>query len=139
MIMTLTERQGFEKAWRHLKKKDEIAIKKVERRFVSRDGFSYNFTCKVYDLYDAYKTQIPHIATILEEYLDNPMFTRLFNTSFSKAQVYSVLMDMQFLGTLMCNGLLRRTVHLNRKSKQQLKIRIYIAILNYDSYKKHSK
>ena len=136
MITLLNSKQSFDKAWRYLKKKDEIAIKKVEKRFGSNDKFSSSFVRKVYDIYDAYKLQVPHIATVLEEYLDNPIFNMWFGASFSKAQVCSVLVDMQFVATLMCTSLLRRAANLDRKSASQLKLRVYIAILNYDRYKK---
>ncbi len=136
-MLTLLKCKGnFDKEWLWLKKKDESAIQKVEKRFKSRDKDSINFVRKVYDIYDAYKLQVPHIATVLEEYLDNPIFNMWFDTSFSKSQVYSVLMDMQFVATLMCTSLLRRTANLNRKSQNQLKLRVYIAILNFDRYKK---
>jgi len=136
MRTLLNAKENFDKAWRYLKKKDEIGVKKVERRFASNDNISSAFVGKVYDVYDAYKLQVPYIATVLEEYLDNPVFNMWFGTPFSKAQVYSVLMDMQFVATLMCTSLLRRTANLERKSDNQLKLRVYIAILNYDKYKK---
>lgn len=136
MFTVLKCKKNFDKEWVWLKKKDERAIQKVEKRFESRDKASINFVRKVYDVYDAYKLQVPHIATVLEEYLDTPIFNMWFDTPFSKAQVYSVLMDMQFVATLMCTSLLRRTVNLDRKSQNQLKLRVYIAILNYDRYKK---
>ncbi len=136
MFTLVNMKKDFDKAWRDLKKKDEIAIKKVERRFKSSDKFSGDFVRKVYDVYDAYKLQVPHIATVLEEYLDNPIWGICFDTPFSKAKVCSVLLDMQFVATLMCTSLLRRTTNLERKSEGQRKLRIYIAILNYDRYKK---
>lgn len=136
MLTLLKAKKNFDKAWRYLKKKDEIAIKKVEQRFRSKDKFSGNFTQKVYDVYDAYKLQVPYIATVLDEYLDNPIFNMWFDTPFSKAQVYSILMDMQFVATLMCTSLLKRTANLERKSQNQLKLRVYIAILDFDRYKK---
>ena len=136
MFTVLSEKENFDKAWRYLKKKDEIAIKKVEKRFSGKDRFSSNFATRVYDVYDAYKLQVPYIVTVLEEYLDNPIYNMWFDIPFSKARVYSVLMDMQFVGMLMCTSLLRRTANLERKSQNQLKLRVYIAILNYDRYKK---
>ena len=136
-MLTLLKCKGnFDKEWLWLKKKDESAIEKVEQRFRSKDKFSSDFTRKVYDAYDAYKLQVPYIATVLEEYLDNPIFNMWFDIPFSKAQVCSVLMDMQFVATLMCTSLLKRTANLNRKSQNQLKLRVYIAILNFDRYKK---
>ena len=136
MFTVLKCKKNFDKEWLWLKKKDESAIQKVEKRFKSSDKQSINFVRKVYDVYDAYKLQVPHIATVLEEYLDTPIFNMWFNTTFSKAQVYSVLMDMQFAATLMCTSLLKRTANLERKSQNQLKLRVYIAILNFDRYKK---
>lgn len=136
MIGLLRVSEGYDKELLWLKKRDEIAIKKVEKRFSSTDKFSKDFVRKVYDVYDVYKLQVYHIATILEEYLDNPIFEAWIDTPFSKAQVCSVLLDMQFVATLMCSSLLKRTVNLDRKSADQLKLRVYIAILNYDRYKK---
>lgn len=136
MLTLLKCKRNFDKEWLWLKKKDERAIEKVEQHFRSNDKFSSNFARKVYDVYDAYKLQVPYIATVLEEYLDNPIFNMWFDTPFSKAQVCSVLMDMQFVATLMCTSLLRRTANLDRKSQNQLKLRVYIAILNFDRYKK---
>lgn len=136
MFTLVKTKEEFNKAWRCLKKKDEIAIKKVERRFRGNDRQSRNFVRKVYDVYEAYKLQVPHIATVLEEYLGNPIYNIWFGIPFSKAQICSVLLDMQFVGMLMCNNLLRRTANLERKVSNQLKLRIYIAILNYDRYRK---
>ena len=136
MYTLLKTKRNFDKEWLWLKRKDEIAIKKVEERFRSKTRFSYNFVNRVVDVYDAYKLRVPHIATVLEEFLDNPIYSMWFDTPFSKAQVCSVLLDMQFVATLMCTSLLRRTANLERKSEGQLKLRIYIAILNYDRYKK---
>ena len=136
MITLVKMKKGFDKAWQYLKKKDEIAIKKVERRFKSSDKNSGDFVRKVYDVYEAYKLQVPHIATVLEDYLDNPIWEIWLDKPFSKAEVCSVLLDMQFVATLMCTSLLRRTANLERKSEGQRKLRIYIAILNYDRYKK---
>lgn len=136
MLTLLKAKQDFDKEWLELKRKDEMAIKKVESRFRSDDKTTYAFVKKVYDIYDAYKLQVPHVVTVLEEYLDNPIFNMWFDTPFSKAQVCSVLMDMQFVAMLMCTNLLRRTANLERKSENQLKLRVYVAILNYDRYKK---
>jgi len=136
MLTLLIAKKNFEKEWRWLKKKDEIAIKKVEKRFASRDKLSNEFVGKVYDVYEAYKLQVPHIATVLEEYFDKPFLDIWFDIPFSKANILSVLLDMQFVGTLMCNNLLKRTVNLEGTSHEQLKFRVYIAILNYDKYKR---
>lgn len=136
MFTLLRAKRDFDKECLWLKRKDELAIKKVERRFGSNDRFSCEFTRKVYDVYDAYKLKVPHIVTVLEEYLDNPIYNMWFDTPFSKAQVCSVLSDMQFVATLMCTSLLRRTANLDRKSANHLKLRVYIAILNYDRYKR---
>ena len=122
---------------KYLKKKDEIAIKKVEARIKNNTKFSRDFFRKVDDVYEAYKLQIPQIVTVLKEYIDNPIGEAIFGTCFSEALVYSVLMDGQFVGMLMCNSLIKRTANLNRKSSGQLKQRVYIAILNYDRYKKN--
>lgn len=137
MHTVLNEKPSFDKQWRWLRKKDERAIKKAEDRFMGKDQFSYKFAEKVCGVYDAYKLQVPYIATVLEEYFDNPIFNMWFDIPFSKARVYSVLMDMQFVATLMSTSLLRRTANLERKSSDRLKLRVYIAILNYDRYKKN--
>lgn len=136
MLTILRAKKNFDKEWLWLKKKDEIAIKKVERQFKSGDRISTNFVSNVYAVYDAYKLQIPTIAKVLEDYLDNPIFNMWFDTKFNKLHVYNVLKDMQFMAMLMCNNLLKRAVNLSKESQSQLKLRVYIAILNYDRYMK---
>ena len=136
MLTILKAKANFDKEWRRLREKDQTAIRKVEELFKNHDTSSYKFLKKVYDIYPAYKLQVPHIATVLEEYLDTPIFNIWFDTTFSKAKVYSILADMQFLATLMRTNLLRRTANLDRHSDNQLKLRVYIAVLNYDRYKK---
>lgn len=136
MLTLLKSKKSFDKEWMWLKRKDENAIQKVEKIFKSRDKLSCDFVSRVYDVYEAYILQVPRIVTVLEGYLDTPIYNIWFDTPFSKAQVYSVLQDMQFVATLMCTSLLRRTANLKGNSASQLKLRIYIAILNYDRYKK---
>lgn len=136
MFTLLKAKENFDKARKYLKKKDEIAIKKVERRFRSNDKFSRDFMNKVYDVYDEYRRKVPHIVDVLEEYLDNPLIEVFFDTPFDKERVCNTLLDMQFVATLMCTSLLKRTVNLETKSENQLKLRIYVAILNYDKYKR---
>ena len=132
MLLTTELREHL----KYLKKKDEIAIKKVESRINNSSRFNRKFFRKVDDIYEAFKLQIPSIANILKEYIDNPVVETIFNVPFSDSLVYSVLMEQQFVAMLMCNSLLKRTANLSRESEGQLKLRVYIAILNYDRYKK---
>lgn len=122
---------------KYLKKKDEIAIKKVESRINNNSEFNRKFFRRVDDIYEAFKLQIPNIANVLKEYIDSPIGEAIFGVPFSNSLVYSVLMDQQFVAMLMCNSLLKRTANLSSESEGQLKLRVYIAILNYDRYKKN--
>lgn len=119
-----------------LKKKDEVAIKKVERRVVSKRPKDRKFAAKAADIYEVFKQQVPYISTVLREFIDNPVVEFIFGRPFSEALVRSVLLDKEFVAMLMCNSLLRRTLNLGRTSAGQLKLRVYISILNFDRYKK---
>lgn len=135
-MLNLKWLDDFNEHRKYLKKKDEIAIKKVERRFKSNTRFAYKFQKKAYDIYEVFKLQVPYIVTVLKEYMDNPVEEAVFDKPFSEAQVYSVLFDTRFVAMLMCNNLLKRTANLDRDSSGLLKLRVYIAILNYDTYNK---
>lgn len=120
---------------KYLKRKDEIAIKKVERRFIGKTRQEKKFYEKVYGVYDGFKMVVPLIICALKEYLDNPVAEAIIGTPFSEKQAYSVLMDMKFVGMLMCNNLIRRAANLRKGSEGQVKLRVYIAILNYYNYR----
>lgn len=120
----------------YLKKKDEIATKKAMKRLSGNSVFDKRFTRKVYDIYEAFRLEGPHICKLLKDEIDNPLGETFFNMPFSQAVVCSVLYDTQFVAVLMCSNLLRRTVKLNKKSSGALRLRVYAAILNYDEFKK---
>lgn len=119
---------------RYLKKKDEIAIKKVERRLATSTRFNLKFWQKVNDAYAEFKLHISNIIVILKECVDNPMGEFFFGIQFNEQQVLNVLQNMQFVAMLMCNSMLKRTLNLSKETDGQLKLRIYIAILNFARY-----
>ncbi len=139
MLTLLKTKKEFDKEWLWLKKKDESAIEKVERRFSGTEKFDREFVVKVFYLYDIFKTEAYHITKVLKEYLDNEVYELWFGAPFNEAQVYNALIDVRFVGMLMCDNLLRRTIKLEKASSGQLKLRVYIAILNYDRYKLNKK
>ena len=130
--------EDFREHLNYLKKKDEIAIKKAMRRLEGKSEFDRKFARKVYDIYEAFRLEGPHISKLLKDEIDNPLGAALFNRPFSQALVCSVLYDTQFVAVLMCSNLLRRTANLNKKSSGALRLRVYTAILNYDSLKKQN-
>lgn len=118
-----------------LKRKDEIAIKKVDRRMHSEE-YNYEFYSRVYSIYKKFEKRIPTICYALKTYIDNPLGEFFLGTPFDETIVTDTLKDLDFVALLVCNHLMHRTLKLNINSEGQVKLRVYIAILNYSRYKK---
>lgn len=128
---------NFDKHISLLAKKDERAMKKVARRFKSGTTYNECFEIKVNDVHEAFKQCVPHIATVIKEYVDNSVVEELLQKTFSHAKVYSILYDRKFVAMLMCNHLIKRAANLDRDSEGQVILRLYIAILNFDQYQRN--
>ena len=120
----------------YLNMKDQKSMRKVEKKFNNNTDKNNEFVCKVADIHEVFKQYVPYISMVLRNFLDNFMVEHVFGITFSEALVISVLMDKEFVAMLMCSNLLKRTLNLNSGSSGRLKLRIYIAILNFDMYKK---
>ena len=121
-----------------LKQKDIAAIKKVQVKLKSNTQRNWVFSNRVRGIKASMSRAVPHIADILRDYLDNSIGEFFMGQPFSQAIVLSVLQDEEFVALLIENNLIKRVVNLDYDSKGELKIRIYLAILNFDEYKKGS-
>ena len=122
-----------------LKRKDEKDIKDVEGRLKGKTKLNKRFNHRVKDVRVAMASHEFFIADVLKDYLDNILAEWLFKKPFSLPMVVSVLQDEEFLAFLISSHLVKRTVNLNYSSRGEVKLRVYTAILNYDSYKKQKR
>ncbi len=134
MLELIHMRERLEEHRKCLKKKDEIAVKKAIRRLQCQTRKDKFFTRKLFDVYAEYKVKIPNIVEVLKEYVDNPVVEQILGAKFNLVQMYDVLYDTTFVGMLMCNNLFYRVFNLGSESSGQLKLRVYISILNYAKY-----
>lgn len=130
MIMRKLEKHLFE-----LKRKDEIAIKKADRR-MHTEGYNYEFCCRVENNYALLISKSEDICATLKAYIDNPLGEFLFGRKFREGDVINTLSDKYFTATLMCGNLFNRAVAISEHTHGQVKLRVYIAILNYVRYQK---
>ena len=134
MIMRKLEKHLFE-----LKRKDEIAIKKADRRMHTEGGYNYEFSCRVSINQAKLMGKSESICAILKAYIDNPLGEYLFGIKFKEEEVIEALKDTGFTAALMCSNLFYRAVAINSRSPGQIKLRVYIAILNYTRYQKQQR
>ena len=126
----------LKKHFRILKQKDEAAIQSVEKHLYGRTRKDRHFARKVDDVQAAFDQHTSFIAAVLREYIANQIGDFCFNRTFSDAVVRSVLKDREFVAMLIKANLINRAAKLDRHTKGQVKLRIYIAIINFDDYKK---
>lgn len=119
-----------------LKNKDEINIKKSEKRLISTRMEDIIFSKEVTSLHIILTDNAMCIADILEQYLEHPTINIILKEPFSKSKIVSILQDKGFTAFLMQANLFKRTITMSLKTNSQIKLRVYFAILNYDNYKK---
>ena len=116
--------------------KDIKFIKKSTRRLKGCTDEDKKFCKKVKDVHAVVESRVFEICEVLACLIDNPVSEAMFERPFSKACVISVLKDEEFTAFMMVSNLFMRTLNLSYKSKGEFKIRLYVAILNFDEYQK---
>ena len=98
------------------------------------------FKTQVTDITLAMEGRIFGISEVLKNYVgDNvgdKVLEYIVGQNFSQALVISVLKDIDFIAFLITSHLVQRTADLTNKSNGRLKLRLYLAILTFDNYKK---
>jgi len=118
------------------KKRDQKFIKRVEKRLTGNTNSDKRFSKRVSDVHVAMDRLAFEFSEVLKDYLDNPFATLAFGSPFSQAIVIGVLKDKEFIAFLFEANLIRRTLKLDYDTKGEIKQRIYLAIMNFDEYKK---
>ena len=131
MLLTIFKDYALTQTQRDIK-----AIKRVEERLKSNTELDKKFCKKVNDVQAALFTSAYRYSQILKRYVDNYLGVELFERPFSQAVVISILQDKEFIAFLFETNLIRRVIDLNDNTNGQIKLRIYLAILIYDDYKK---
>lgn len=126
----------FKKYFLELRKKDEKHIEASEKRLCGKSKQDEEFGKRVNELHHDFKNWAVKIADVLRELLDYPVVTAIIGTPFSRAQVISVLQDKSFTAFLLQANLFNRAATLGNDASDQVKLRLYFAILNYDHYAK---
>jgi len=119
-----------------VRNKDIKSIKKSTRRLKACTEEDEKFCKKVKDVHAVIESRAFEICEVLAYFIDNPVSEAMFEIPFSKASVISALKDEEFTAFIMVSNLFKRTLNLSYKSKGEFKIRLYVAILNFDEYQK---
>lgn len=131
MLMDIYNEE-FEK----VKRKDVKMFKRNEERLRGDTEQDRRFSKKVSEIHAVMGTYCYTIADVIKDALDNEVARMIIGKTYSHAVVVSVLKDYEFIAFLISSNLIRRTANLSYESPDQLKIRIYLSILNFDEYKK---
>ncbi len=126
----------FKAELERLKAKDNKDIRLSEELLRSTQKEDEEFNIKVQDVLLAMEFRAMEIYEILKDFLDNPLSELFFGIKFNDAVVISILKDEEFVAFMLVARLYRRTLKLTKESKGDFKLRLYAAILNFDSYKK---
>ena len=119
-----------------LKRKDYKDIELSEQLLKSTLKEDERFNIKVQDILLAMEFRVMDIYEILKSFIDNSLSELMFETKFNDASVISILKDEEFVAFIITSNLYKRTLNLREDSKGDFKLRLYVAILNFDSYKK---
>ena len=119
-----------------LKRKDYKDIKFSGELLKSTLEEDKRFNIKVQDVLLAMEFRAIDIYEILKSFIDNPVSELIFEKQFNDASVISILKDEEFVAFIIVANLYKRAMNLTAESKGDFKLRLYIAILNFDSYKK---
>lgn len=127
---------GFDEQMQQMKKRDYRIFKSVQNKLKANSSQGEAFRRRVKDINVAMGRRIYFIAEVMQDYLDNIVVREMFERDFSKAQVVSVLQDEEFVAFLIASNLIRRVIDMNCDTRGEVKLRLYVAILNYDSFAK---
>lgn len=119
-----------------LKRKDEKLIRNAGQRLRSKRSQDIQFSNRASAINIAINGHAFYICDVLRKFLDYSTVEKLIGRPFSEAVVISVLQDREFIAFLIEANLINRTIKLDYNTSAEFKIRLYIAILNFDEYKK---
>ena len=124
----------------HLKvqnKRDSRVIKKVEEMFASKKIDDVKFCKKAEDISAAMEGNAYKKSLVMKAFLDNFWCKIFFDEKFNHPVVVGVLKDPEFIAFLLKARLMNRYINMDYDTNDVFKLRLYVAILCFDEYKKN--
>lgn len=116
------------------KRRDFRNIRRAEERLEASHMEEKRFQLKVVEAEAAMDYFATYYSEILKEYLDNPLVEFFFGVPFNQENVKRILKNKTFISFLVQANLVTRTVKLDAVDRGEVKLRLYLAILNFDEY-----